>query len=314
MIYTWIKHLMFTFAIALMFGCSESTNQRDHASFFEPIYTKQYRAESLIAIVSLSETNITSSGSIQLTLDIHAAENMNVPDLALDYFISPFTVTDHYAEPVQQLPSGKQLTRRVWTLIPPLPGTYSFLPLELQIGTTQIETAPIKVHVSSLLPKHIEGFEIKDITDPVTLLPQEQKKHKFWSISSMAVALIILLSLMIRQLCRPKKKIILTANETALLALEQLPEDELTRIQELNKILLRFIAQRFNLPATSRTRDELFPLLPKNELLGRREALEDLLTESEHICFSNQIPNGFALKQEEYIRSFVEEVKEPSCV
>jgi len=296
---------------AAISGCTDKTSEQQIIS--ESVYSKQYRQKSAIVIVSLSETNISTAGTIQLMLDIHARANTEVVVPEIEPCIEPFTVANHYAEPVQTLPSGKLLHRRVWTLFPSLPGAYSFQPLEVLAGSTSIKTAPVQVGVTSLLSPNIEHFEIKDIAASVDLLPEEKQHNQRWLVLSGIVGIGFILRIIVRLTRRPKKTVLLSPAETAFQAMENLPQDELQRIQALTAILLVFIEGRLNVPTTGKTISEIIPHLPKDILLGRREPLETILTTSEQIRFSNKIPFGFSVELQEYVRSFVETMKEVPC-
>ncbi len=307
-----MRLLYFLIATSLLLtGCSKDDPGQTKLS--APELTQQYREKSVMAIVSVSETNIPTSGKIQMTIDIHISPDMEFQFPELRYFIEPFTVADSYTEPIQTLPNGKLLHRRVWQLAPKLPGKTVFQSIQLQAGSTTITTQPIKVEVTSLIPDKVDSFEIKDIAEPVRLLPeQKQKQRRSYIILSIVVTLTTVI-LLIKRLRRPIPVEILPAHEIAFLALENLPEDALARIHTLSEILTAFIGERFHLPSMGKTVDELIPLLPENELLGHSKQLEQFLVTGEQIRFSNKIPTGFAEEFETYVRSFIEDVKEEPC-
>ena len=99
-------------------------------------------------------------------------------------------------------------------------------------------------------------------------------------------------------------------HEQAFHALENLPGEPLENIHRLSEILLAFIGGRFKLPTTGKTINEVVPLLPKKILLGRRHKLEDFLFTAEQVRFSHRIPAGFPEDYKQYVRDFVEEMKE----
>ncbi|VGO22372.1 hypothetical protein [Pontiella sulfatireligans] len=298
-------------AIPFLSGCSPEKAETAGAS--EPALSRQYRKGSATVIVSASETNIPTSGKIHLMIDVHAPPNAAVVFPEIEYFIEPFSVVDGYAEPVQILPNGKHLHRRAWVLVPNLPGESIFQPLEIQVGTASVATEPIAVQVTSLLPAGIEAFEIKDIAGPAELLPEQEKQQRLGLILLGFAVIATFLTLLINLIHRPKVEIVLAPHEAAFQALENLPEDELDRIQTLTEILLAFIGGRYRIPTAGKTINEILPHLPKPQLLGRREPLEGFLTTGEQIRFSNKVPDGFADELENYVRSFVDAVKEVPC-
>lgn len=292
-------------------GCKEKAVQQESAS--EPAYSKQYRENSAIVVVSLSETNLPTSGKIQLTLDIHAPKHKAVSISGIDEAFDPFTVAETYAEPVQALPGGKQLHRKVWTLYPGLPGEFSIQPLDITVGATTLKTEPVKTVITTRLPADTENLQIRDIAKPVDLLPEEKKRNQRGLILAIAVGITALIMVGIKWICRPKTIPTRSPEETVSRTLDHLPELELQRIQVLTDALLLYLEQRLNVPTTGKTLEEIFPKLPRELLLGRREPLQQMLITSEQARFSHKVPFGFASEMQEYVRSFVEKMKEELC-
>lgn len=297
--------------VLLLAGCSKEPAEQ--ATVFEPALTRQYRRDSTTIIVSLSETNITTAGKILLMLDVHVPADLEtvVPEI-LD-LIEPFTVADRYSEPIQALPNGKQLHRHVWVLVPGLPGAYRFLPLEINVGSVSIRTEPVHIGVASLLPADIDGFEIKDISAPETRLPEEKRRNRMGLVLTGTALSIIVLALGIKIFRRPRQTILPSPSEEAFQALNQLPADELSRIQALTGILLAFIERRLQVGTTGKTLNEIIPSLSEELLPNRKEPLIQLLRSSEQVRFSNRVPCGFGAELEAFIRSFIEELEEVAC-
>ncbi len=298
-------------ATLLTGGCSREATLPVASS--EPKVSRIYRHESITVIVSVSETNITTSGQVQLALDVQAPRNIAVVFPEIGDFIKPFSVADGYAEPVQTLPNGKHLHRRVWTLIPSLPGRTVFESFEVHAGMVTVKTEPINLQVTSVLPRGLDIYEIKDIADPISLLPEEREKQQRWLALLSATIAVVLVTLVIKRLFRPAITPALTPDEAARLALADLPEDKLARTQALTEILLAFIEGRFHLPTSGKTILEIIPSLSTEPMLAQRPELETLLTTGEHFRFSNKLPAGFPAELEDYVRSFIEEMKEAPC-
>lgn len=293
-------------------GCSKQPASVETVS--EPVYSKQYRQHSTTAIVMLSETNIPTSGSIQLIIDVHAPAGMEVLLPEPGNFIYPFSVADGYTEPIQTLSNGKRLHRRVWKLTPGLSGDHIFQPLEILAGPEILKTDPINIHVESLLPAGTDSLAIKDIAAPMALLPEEQQRVQLIRIlSGTAGALVLLMLGILLSRRRPKPEIPLNPHEVAWQALEDLPADDLERIQALNTILLQFIEAYLNVPTVGKTRNEIISKLPRPILLGQRYPLEDYLTASEAARFSHKVPPDFSENLEYYIREFIQKNKEAAC-
>lgn len=266
-----------------------------------------------MVLVSLSETNIPSSGSIRLVLDIHAPEGTEVFFPEIETGIAPFTVADIYTEPRQTLPSGKRLHRRVWTLHPSLPGKTIFQPMEIRVGSGSIKTDPIIVFATSLLPADAtDMLEIRDITDPIALLPEQTGKRRLWKFL-LAAALAVAFSITaISRIRKPQKIATLPPHEAAFLALDDLPEEPVARIHELNRILLAYIEARFEISLSGKTLEETLPLLENNaSLLDSR--IIPLLETCETVRFSNRVPEGFLEEAEQTLRAYIEASREVPC-
>lgn len=259
--------------------------------------------------VSLSKTNIPTSGSIQLVLDVHAPVGCEVVFPEIGSAVAPFAISDGYAEPLQTLPNGKQRHRRVWTLVPALPGETVFQALEIRAGTTHLATDPVAITTTSVLPPDLDVFELKDIAAPILPLPEQARRRKLWFVLLAGATAAMLATLVVLRIQRPKPTIVLPPHEIAFQALENLPEDPLEKIQALTDILIAYVGDRFQLQTSGKTIPEIIPLLPRKTLLGRRYKLETHLLASEQIRFSNQVPAGFAEGFEDYIRGFIGEMK-----
>jgi hypothetical protein len=274
------------------------------------VLSQQVRQESITVIVSVSETNIATTGQVQLILDVQAPPGTDVVFPEVGSFVEPFMVSGSWSEPLQTLPNGKILHRGVWLLVPSLPGEVVFQPLEILAGSAAIRTEPIPVFVRSILPEGLDAFEIKDIAAPAALLPEQKQAQQLWLILLGLVVAAALIILAIRLARRPKMIIVLSPHEEAFQALETLPEEAMPRLQAITRILLQYIARRFNVPVAGKTTGEILPLIPRYPLFGRRIKLVEFLQASEQIRFSNRIPDGFCEQSEQYVRRFVEAIKQ----
>jgi hypothetical protein len=294
--------------LLFLVGCSKESVEQE--AFSEPAVSRQYRQESATVIVSLSETNMTTAGKIRLMLDVHAQPGNEVTFPKVEQLIDSLTVTDSYSEPVQSLPNGKSLHRRVWTFAPLLPGESAIPAMDIQTGSLALQTEPITIQVASLLPQGLDTFEIRDIAEPVQLLPKEKRKRLLGFILAGTAGAIAVLAGSIWMTRRPKRTIVPTPCETARQALENLPEDDIAKIHALTQILLTFIEGRFHFQTAGKTIPEVLPDLQR-ELQDPK--LEEILMAGEQIRFSNKMPTGFAHQFERYVLSFIEKQKEAPC-
>ena len=298
--------LLLVVALLLFSGCSKDETQSTTSS--APVLSQQFRSGSILVGLTLNETNISTSGTLQLALEIHAPPQATVIFPELENQINPLRVVDGYTEPNQPLPNHKISYRRVWWLAPALPGTATIQPLEIRVDSTTLKTQPITVHINSLLPKGITDFEIKDIADPIQFLPEEKRQHKIILLALGGTVGFILLVFGIKRLRKPPTVIILSPHEAAAQALANLSDDPLEKTNQLSHILCTFVADYFHLTTTGKTIHEIFPLLPKERLLGRRYKLEAFLLDADAIRFSHQLPDHFADDFEQFTRHFIEEM------
>lgn len=294
------KFIPFTL-ILLIIGCSEKTAPTD--SYSEPAYSKQYRADALTAIISLSETNITSAEKIVFMLEVHTPNNEEPAFPNLGSLIDSFTISDGYTEPQQTLPNGKLLHRRVWTLVPALPGNYTFQPLEISAAQNSIKTEPIRIEVQSLIPEGTNELEIRDIAEPIELLPAQQQKRRSIYMVFGAVLVLSTLGALFYVLRKPRPEIIILSHEAAFQALENLPDHPVERIHELNRIFRAYHETRFGIPMVGKTAAELGPVLDDTQMIR-------FLENCDTVRFSNQVPDGFAQEAEQYVRNHIETTRE----
>lgn len=287
----------------ILFGCSEKVVET--SSFSEPAYSKQFREDSLTVIVSLSETNIPSSGKITAMIDVHIPDGVEPAVPSMGNFISPFTVGDSYTEPLQTLPNGKKLHRRVWILLPSLPGETIFQSLEVSAGVESIKTEPISIKVTSLIPEGTEELAIRDIAAPIELLPAQEKKRRSIYTALGALLILGLIPFVIYLLRKPKIETLVLPHETAFQSLENLPGDSVERIHELNHIFRAYHEARFRFPMIGKTVVELSVVLEDTEIIS-------FLERCDNIRFSNKVPEGFAQEAEQFVRSYVENTMEAS--
>jgi hypothetical protein len=289
-------------------GCSKETTRQTSAT--EPVLSRQYRSGSALVVFSVSETNIPTSGKIQLMMDVHAKPETEVSFPEIEPSIKPFTVAETYLEPVQSLPNGKQLHRRVWQIVPKLPGSTTFQPLAIKVRGASVHTEPITVQVVSQLPNELETHEIKDIAASAALLPQQKTQQRFLFALLIFVGTLALVLSVFGIIRRPKKVIILPLHEVAFRSLDNLPEDALSRLQETRRILLAYMEGYFNISLAGKTTDQIIPVIPELPLSGHRAELAEFLTTNDLIRFSNRIPEGYIEKAEEFVRRFITETTE----
>jgi len=297
-------------SLLLVAGCSRPERDAGTASASEPALSRQYRNGPLTVILSASETNITTAGRVRLTLDVQTPENYGVvlPDLGI--LVEPFTLAGSYEEPPQTLRNKKVLHRWVFLLDPALPGDFVFQALEIAAGPALVTTEPISVSVSSILPSDIEELQIRDISSPVALLPEQRRQLRYWMTGGGIVLLLVAAGLLVWLRKRALIEVPVPPHETAFQALEKLPDEPIARIHELNRILREYIENRFNLPMLGKTTHEILPMLGTPQIMELPAQLIEFLEAGEQIRFAHAVPDGFIDSATDWIRSFIEQTRE----
>jgi hypothetical protein len=261
-----------------------------------------YREGPMTVALSVSETNILTSGRVQLILDVQAPAGADVTFPEIDLPGSPFLLADSYSDPVETLSNGKQLHRRTWGLVPDRSGRAVLQSLVIQAGSFTVTTAPIAIQVTSILPPDLGSLVIRDIAAPVSLLPQQQLRRQYGLMAGGTICILFLLLLLIRTARHSKTVQVPSPREAAFAALESLPADPAARVHELNRILKKYLEGRHHLPAAGKTAAELAPLLESQHFA---EAA-GFFTAAEPLRFSNRVTASFAEEAALLIRSFIE--------
>jgi hypothetical protein len=300
--------------LLLVSSCGKPHGEAPSPSSSEPMWSQVYRQDSVTAIVSVNKTNITTIEEIQLMLEVQVPLGMEVTIPEVTPVIEPFSLSHSFSDPQQTLPNGKILHRYIWVLVPELPGKIIFQPLEISAGSTTLKTGPIAITVNSILPSTLDNFEIKDITAPISLLAaQEKTKSRIQLIAGASVTLLFI-GVVIRFIRRPRIVVVTTPHETALQALDQLPEDPVSRIHTLNHILRTYIETRFNLPLIGKTTNEVLHLLEQTQVQDLTPSLIQFFEAGEPIRFSHFVPDAYSNDAEQFVRQFIEATKEEgSC-
>ena len=293
-------HLLYAVGMLLLSGCSAEPD--DPSAPKDPALMGLYREGPMTVALSVSETNILTSGRVQLMLDVQApaGDDVKFPEIPLPG--SPFLLADSYADPVQPLSNGKQLHRRTWVLVPDRSGRTALQSLEIQAGSFTVKTDPVAIRVISILPPDLASLVIRDIAAPASLLPQQQLRRQYGLIAGGIISILLLSFLLIRRAGHPKPVQAPSPKEAAFDALESLPSDPAACVHELNRILKKYLEARHHLPAAGKTAAELVPLLESQHFAD----VAGFFTAAEPVRFSNRVTASFAEEAALLIRSFIE--------
>jgi len=301
--------LLCMIGILLLNGCSGESDKKPPEPN-DPTVSRLYREGPLTVVLSVSETNIPASGSVELILSVQAPEGTDVAFPETEYPDGPFLLADRYDAAAQALANGKQLHRRTWILVPVRAGSAALQPLEIRADSFVIKTEPVAVQVVSLLPPDLDALVIRDIAAPVLLLPGQQRLRQYGLIAGTTLFLLLLLFLLIHRTGRPLPVEIPAPHDAALQALAALPDDPAARVHELSRILKQYIEGRHHVPATAKTAGELVRLLNAPHFTE----LLPFITAAEQMRFSNRVTASFAADAERLIRSFIDnDEQEDAC-
>lgn len=241
-----------------------------------------------------------------------------------------FTLVEASAPTQELMPDGRLQIRRTYLLEPFLAGTYAIPGLKVDVrkpgdeaATLTIETRPIPVAVSSLLPKAGEGLKPHDIRPPAGLPPALSP----WAWGAGGALLVVFAGLGVFFMSRLRKarlvaaEIVVPPHEAALSALDALMEGRLLEkgeikvfYQEISGILRRYIEARFGLRAPEQTTEEFLDSLKTGAGLDRRYQglLKQFLTHCDLVKFAAHQPSGEDIRNTiDSCRVFVQETRLP---
>lgn len=285
--------------LLVLAGCGrQEVSSAEHA----PQFSRQYRQGSMTVGYSISETNMASSGEIQLMLTVQAPRGADVvfPDIGKQ--VESFLVSGSRAEPMQNLTDGQCLLRQVWELVPAQAGNAVVPPLEVIAGVPSIKTDPVSIWIASILPPDLETFEIKDIAAPVSMLSEQERQRRLWLIVLGVTVGAVVVGAGLRLYWKFKIDCTVSPRAAALQALDALEvqnPEPVPFVHELSRILRNYLNARFHIPALESTSSELAPMLDNPELVR-------FLAECDDIKFAHVVIHDFIPVAVGFVRSYID--------
>ena len=249
--------------------------------------------------VKVNRDQITAAGSVELTLEAVAPEDLNVGLPELSGKLGKFTVLGSSESAPLLVGGNRLLRRRVYELEPFLPGEYEIPALTVEFGEdSRIETEPVEVTVTSVLPEGAENPDIKDIRPPV---PYPGLNPWIYVLIAAVAAGAGFLFWWKR---RRKREFLPAApqpHEIALSALRELMAEDLIAKGEaklfylrVSGILRHYIEGRFGLHAPESTTEEFLRDLGRDHTFNGRqkELLRQFLEHCDMVKFAEYEPAG----------------------
>ena len=251
-------------------------------------------------------TTIPIDGHIRLTLLVEAPRHTIVTLPEVGSSLGPFVVASQSApEPTEE--AGTELWRRDYLLeaedvgaltVPSLTVTFQE-EIELEGSARQLQTEPLAITVTSVLPPDVDIAAPKDIAPPVPL-PRAAGSWLPWLLGLLALGLIVLAALAWRRRkSRPPAGALRPAHLLALAELErlqgQLPagrggsEADYVRLAD---ILRRYLVWRFGVRAPTQTTEELLASADRTggPIAARRHLIAPVLAACDLVKFARHRP------------------------
>jgi hypothetical protein len=263
-------------------------------------YEKSYSEGAVTVTVKVSRLSITVADRLELVLEALTSEGAELDWPAFSGKLGDFTVTGASLSPPRLVDGGRVLREGRYELEPFLAGDYEIPPLALRLaGGRTIETEPVRIRVSSVLPPGEEAPELKEIAPPVELggLSRWFYLPAGAALAGLGYAAYRLLS---RRRSRRRAARGTAPHERALRELSSLMAEDLIGQGQsklfylrVSSILRRYIEERFGLRAPERTTEEfLADLETSRELAARqKELLKRFLEHCDMVKFAAHQPS-----------------------
>jgi hypothetical protein len=288
--------LLFVIAIA---ACGEHQNQLTAPAFD---VSKEYKRGPATLRVLVNKQQITIAERLQLVLEVEAQEEYEVRLPEFGEKLEQFGIVDYHSSSPRLTAEGLVHSGKTYTLEPFLSGEYIIPAMKVYFQKKdddkvhELESEPISITVTSLLPENTKDLTIREIVPPGELM--SSKKFLFYSLGG---AILIAVG---GALCgyffwyrRRQKETVYTisAHEKAYEELEQLLAENLIEQGEIKQFYIRlslilrhYIEDRFGLRAPERTTEEFLEDLRSTNLLipAHKELLQQFLRHSDMVKFA----------------------------
>lgn len=261
--------------------------------------------------------------TLKLTLTVEAPPEITLTLPEVSKTLGPFTVTSHRTAGPMSLSPQLQRWQREYALTVTSAGdlTIPALTVEVQDGASRqsLQTDPLTIVVSTLLPANADPSAPKDIAPPVSVARQGLSPG-VWLVAAGLLALLLGAGGWWYWRRRPARRTPLLqrpAHLLALAALEQLQRQELieqARIEafyvRLSTIARRYIELRFGLRAPEQTTEEFLNAVLRTDglLVAHRDLLRTFLQHCDLVKFARHQPTPHDMEEAfESAKVFIEQ-------
>ena len=286
---------------------------------------QQIDAAPLAVSLDISATQVATIDLVELRLRVEAPGSYQVIMPNVEANFGEFTLFDFQATVPQ--PGGESVWEEIYSLEPFLAGAYEIPPLEIEYVTDAriedrrvLQTDPIPITVTSILPESDEIPELADIAPPAAW----PASIWTWLAPTLALAFCAILLAALVERRRKRKTAPATTSgppphEIAWRELEALLQENLPAKGEmvqfytrLTGILRRYIEGRFHIHAPRQTTEEFMETMRGNGAFdsAQQSLLESFFTAGDLAKFAQWLPaEETANESAEHCKSFLRETQ-----
>jgi hypothetical protein len=282
-------------------ACSAGGGGARRGFEIEKVYGRGSAVEFTIRV---SREKISTAETVDLLLEIKAAEDWNVDFPEIPDSLGEFKVVERAGEERRLDRDRNLVSTRRYTLEPFLPARYTIPPLEVRFGTGggyafSVYSEEVAVEVTSVLPPQLGEQDIEEIAGPLGLRPRILLWYGLGAGAVLAAAAASVVVLRRRRRGQVETAAVSTPWEAARQELDDLLELGLVesgRLKEfyegISDVTRRYIERRFEIRAPELTTEEFLEQAQGSEALAdRRESLQRFLDHCDLVKFARYRPS-----------------------
>ncbi|MGK5092160.1 hypothetical protein WDW89_09155 [Deltaproteobacteria bacterium TL4] len=292
----------------LLSGCK--TDQLAKVAETKYEIEKEYKRGPLTFLVKVSQKEITIADKLELVMEVHLNEDNEVKLPEFGEKLDQFGIVNYRSPAPQLMEEGKIRYLKKYELEPFLSGEYTLPPMKVAFwqkgkeGETphEVESEPLTIKVTSLLPEAYAELRLKEIAPPVEI----PFVIKPWMYVLAGVGGLVLFGIggfywWYQRRDVVQKTAYRSAHEIAYDALERLLAEQLVEKGEVklfyfqvSNILRHYIENRFLLRAPEQTTEEFLHELKGTETLApsQKEVLKQFLRHCDMVKFAKHQPQN----------------------
>jgi hypothetical protein len=287
---------------ALSLDCAAGGRGAHRGFEIEKVYGRGAAVEFAVRV---SKAKISTAETVELLLEIKAAEDWNVDFPEVPDTLGEFKVVERAGEERRLDRDRNLISTRRYTLEPFLPARYTIPPLEVRFGTGggyafSVRSDEVVVEVTSVLPPQLGEQDIEEIAGPLALGSRKMLWYGLGAGAVLAAAAAAGVVILRRRRRRHVETVKVSPPwEAARQELEDLLElglIEAGRFKEfyegISNLTRRYIERRFEIRAPELTTEEfLVQAQASAALVDQREALRRFLAHCDLVKFARYEPS-----------------------